>query len=231
MQQISMQAQKREQITKGKNRRLRMAGDVPAIIYGPDGECLPISVNYRDLHKNLSSSAGLNILITLDIQGANQQTVIVKNIQREPLVAGYRHVDFYRISMDKELRTFVPVVAVGIPEGVKLGGILEFILREVEVECLPALIPERIEVDAVPLQINASIHIADLKLPEGVKVLGDDKRVVLSVVPPVAEEVAAVVAEVAEPEVIEKGKKEEEGEAGAEGDAKSKAKPDAEKKG
>ncbi len=227
MQQVSLKANKREKITKGANRQLRMVGSVPAVIYGGDGGSQAISLVDRDLHNVLKSSAGLNVLINLEIgDGSSQevQSVIIKDIQKDPLKGSFVHIDFYRISMDKELKTRVRIEALGIAQGVQIGGILEYVMRDVLVQCLPSLIPDKITVDVTPLKIRDSVHIRDLKVPEGVKLLDDPDKNVISIVPPVAEEVAATTTEeITEPEVIERGKKEEEGaeETAAEGkDAK-----------
>ena len=222
MQQVTFQAKPRIQSTKGANRRTRMEGRVPAVIYGGEKQPINISVNNKDLHKILHSRAGSNVLINMEIEGGATsliETVIVKAIQREPLQPGYRHVDFYRISMDKELTTKVPVVIQGIAEGVKAGGILEFNLRVIEVQCLPINIPDQILVDVSSLQILDNIHVRNLTVLDGVKFVDEQDKVVLTIVPPAAEEVVAATTDAAEPEVIEKGKKEEEGE----GEAKDKA--------
>jgi large subunit ribosomal protein L25 len=221
MQQVSLKAKSREKITKGTNRQLRMAGEIPAVIYGGEAQPVSVSVNDRELHRILSSSAGFNVLITMEIEGGKAprtENVIVKDIQRDPVKANFIHLDFYRISMDKELTTYVPVEIKGSSIGVKAGGILEFNMREIEVECLPTLIPERFVIDVTALEIHDSVHVKDLQVPEGVKILEDAGSVVVGVVPPTKEEVVAPVAEAtaAEPEVIEKGKKEEPAEEGKE---------------
>lgn len=228
MQQVSLKANKRQKITKGANRQLRMAGSIPAIIYGGDSTPLPVSLNDREIHQILRSSAGLNVLINLEIgDGSSQevQSVIIKDIQRDPLKGSFLHIDFYRISMDKELKTHVRIEAVGVAAGVTVGGILEYVMRDVLVQCLPSLIPDKITVDVTPLKIRDSVHIRDLKVPEGVTLLDDPDKNVISIVPPVAEEVAATTTEeITEPEVIERGKKDEEGaEEGAEGKDTKKA--------
>ncbi len=220
MQQVSLKAKTRENLTKGNNRQLRMAGEVPAVIYGGEAQPLSISINDRDMHRILHSSAGLNVLISMEIEGGSSplvENVIVKDIQRDPIKASFIHLDFYRISMDKKLTTFVRIEIEGASAGVKAGGILEFNLREVEVECLPTLIPERFLINVNTLQIHDSVHVKDLPVPEGVTILEDPNNIVISIVPPTVEEAApAAEATAAEPEVIEKGKKEETAEEGKE---------------
>lgn len=220
MQQVSLKAKTRENLTKGNNRQLRMAGEVPAVIYGGEAQPLSISINDRDMHRILHSSAGLNVLISMEIEGGSSplvENVIVKDIQRDPIKASFIHLDFYRISMDKKLTTFVRIEIEGASVGVKAGGILEFNLREVEVECLPSLIPERFLINVSTLQIHDSVHVKDLPVPEGVTILEDPNNIVISIVPPTVEEAApAAEATAAEPEVIEKGKKEETAEEGKE---------------
>lgn len=212
MQQVSFKASTRDKITKGANRQLRMIGYVPAVIYGGATEPLPISVNDRELRKVLHSSAGSNVLISLDIEGGTSPTkenVIVKDIQKDPVKGSFLHIDFYRISMDKTLTTEVPVALVGNSEGVKAGGILEHGLRHVTVECLPINIPDSIKVDVTSLQMMDNVRVKDLKVDDTVKLLDDPDMIVVSVVPPASEVSANAEAApaAAEPEVIEKGKK------------------------
>jgi large subunit ribosomal protein L25 len=214
MQQETLQAQKRIKIGKGISRQLRIQKSIPGIVYGSDTEPISVQVGLKDLHRILGSSAGGNVLINLEIrngQDTAKQPVIIKDLQSDPLSREFIHIDFYRISLDKELTTHVPVITVGASIGVQEGGILEFSTREVEVKCLPTLIPDKIEVDITAMKVGDTIHISGLKVPEGVMLLEDPEGVVMTVVAPkaIVEEVVAPT-EIAEPELITKKLTEEE---------------------
>jgi large subunit ribosomal protein L25 len=215
MQQVILQAQKRTKTGKGISRQLRIQKSIPGIVYGGDTEPISVQVGLKELHHILGSSAGGNVLINLEIhngQDTNKQPVIIKDMQSDPLSREFTHVDFYRISLDKALTTHIPVVAIGISVGVQEGGILEFSAREVEVKCLPTLIPDKIEVDITAMKVGNTIHISDLKVPEGVELLEEPDGVVMTVVAPkaIVEEVVAPTTEVTEPELITKKLTEEE---------------------
>src|SRR3989441_1301743 len=214
---------------RGKNaaRRLRRRGLVPGIVYGGKGENLAVAVDPKALQRVLRSEAGRNAILKLSIADHGSSNAILKNWQVDPVKESFLHADFYRIAMDVAIRVTVPIHVVGEARGVKVdAGILELVIREIEVECLPGDIPERIAVDVADLGINQSLRVSDVPIPAKVKVLQAADQVVVHVVSvkeevaptaaaaPVAEGEAAAPA--AEPEVIKKGKKEEEGEAPAE---------------
>lgn len=202
---------------RGKNaaRRLRHAGHVPAVVYGGGAEAVAVSVNPRELAPILHSEAGHTSVLTMEIGGRSAERVMLKDWLREPVRGGVLHVDFVRVTKDTRVKVRVPIHATGEPKGVKLqGGIFEFALREVEVECLPDDIPENITVDVSELMIGQNIRVSHLPVSANVKVLSDSNRVVAHVVALKAEEEVAAVegaeAATAEPEVIRKGKAEEE---------------------
>src|SRR5947209_131603 len=208
---------------RGKNaaRRLRRRGLVPGIVYGGKGENLAVAVDPKALHKVLRSEAGRNAILKLDIAGHGATNAILKGWQVDPIRESFLHADFYRIAMDVAIRVTVPIHVVGEARGVKVdGGILELILRAISVECLPGDIPERIDVDVSDLGINQSLRVSDVLIPAKVKVLETADQVVVHVVSVKEEEAPAVAAApvvegevaapAAEPEVIKKGKKEEE---------------------
>ena len=214
MQQVALQAHKRTKTGKGISRQLRVQNSIPGVVYGSGEEPLSIQVGLRDLHRVLSSSAGENVLINLEINHGSEpirQPVIIKDLQTDPLSREFIHVDFYRISLDRELTTHVPIFALGIPVGVQDGGILEYSIREIEVRCLPTVIPDKLEVDVTALKIGKTIHISDLQVPQGVTLVAAPDGVVMTVVAPkaVVEEVV-VPTEVTEPELIAKKLTEEE---------------------
>src|SRR6266436_351576 len=210
---------------RGKNaaRRLRRRGLVPGIVYGGKGENLAVAVDPKALQRVLRSEAGRNAILKLDIAGGVPTNAILKSWQVDPVKENFLHADFYRIAMDVAIRVTVPVAVKGEARGVKVdAGILELILREIAVECLPGDIPERIEVDVSDLGINDAIRVSGLEVSSKVKVLAAPDQVIVHVVSvkeeeapapaavaPVAEGEAAATPG-AEPEVIKKGKKEEE---------------------
>jgi large subunit ribosomal protein L25 len=207
--------------TSGKNeaRRTRRQGMVPGVLYGGDrGRATPIAVNPRALLRILHSESGQNTLISLKLAGSSDTRVLVKDFQLDPITHELLHADFYRIAMDKVLQVTIPVTVRGEPKGVKQqGGVLEFIRREIEIECLPADIPEHIEVDVSELMLHQGIRVRELPIDPKWKPLTEGDAMLLHVIMPKAEEApapaeaaAAATATPAEPEVIKKGKKEEE---------------------
>ena len=218
---FNVEAEARETFGKNAARRLRHSGRVPAVVYGGGGPSVSLTVDPKAIVRILRSEAGHNAIFTLQIPDKAPARVMLRDWQWEPLRGDLMHVDMVRIARDEKLRVRVPVRITGEPQGVKIqGGVLEFILREVEVECLRADIPEHITVDVTDLVIGRQLRVADLPVAASVKVLAEPGRVVAHVVAPKAE--AAPVAEVvevaptpAEPELIRKRKAEEE-EEGAE---------------
>ncbi len=222
MAEIVVSAKSRTDRGKNAARRLRQSGMVPAVVYGGKGDNLAVSVDPKALQKVLRSEAGRNTILKLDIAGHGASNAILKSWQVDPVKETFLHADFYRIAMDVAIRVTVPIHTVGEARGVKVdGGILELILRAIQVECLPGDIPERIDVDVSDLGINQSLRVSDVNVPSKVRVLEAPDQVVVHVVA-VKEEVAPTAAAAAptaegeaaapaaEPEVIKKGKKEEE---------------------
>jgi large subunit ribosomal protein L25 len=219
---IVVSAQSRSSRGKNEARRLRARGMIPAVVYGGKSDAVAVSVDPKTLLKVLRSEAGRNTILSLDLGDGGKTSAILKNWQVDPINEKFIHADFYRIAMDVALKVKVPIQAVGEARGVKVdAGILEIIMREVEVECLPGDIPERIEVDVTDLGIHGAIRVSELKISDKVKILDEADQIVLHVVS-VKEEVApaaaatpaegeaAAPAAPAEPEVMKKGKKEEE---------------------
>jgi len=239
MEEIELQAEKRNVGARSVVKAIRRQGRVPGVAYG-DGEPTALSVDERTLMAILKSERGRNALINLKIDGA-AHPVLLKEIQRHPITRIVRHVDFHRISLKKRIETAVPIHVQGEAPGVKVGGgILEHVVRDVRVRCLPAEIPAALNVDVSNLQINQSIKGKDLVAPQGVELLLDAELVIVNIVAPTElEEVAPAAAAVgavpatAEPEVIKKGKTDEaaEGAAAPAGDKKAAApaKPEAKK--
>jgi large subunit ribosomal protein L25 len=177
-------AEVRDATGKGVARRLRAAGRIPAVVYGKGAESKAISIDPSALQRVLQSSgAGINTLIELSLDGTTR-TVLVKELQRDPVRGRPLHTDFYLVELDKTVEVSVPIHLVGKAPGVELGGILDHPLREIELECLPRAIPERVDVDVSALGIGDSIHVRDLELPEGASVRTDGNLAVASVIAP-----------------------------------------------
>jgi large subunit ribosomal protein L25 len=216
----TLQAEKREGRGKNEARRLRATGRIPAVVYGTEkGKATEISVDPKMLLRILHSEAGVNSLIGLQLDGTDTR-VLVKEYQLDPIGHKLLHADFYQVAMDKKLTVTVPIVMKGEAKGVKQqGGIVDFVHREIEIECLPGDIPENITVDISELMLNQGIRVRDLAT-EGAKwtPVSEPDMMVVHVVAlkaeaePVAADVAAVPAATAEPEVIKKGKVEKEDE-------------------
>jgi large subunit ribosomal protein L25 len=218
MPEIVVTAESRTENGKNANRRLRIKGLIPGVVYGSKKESLAVAVSPKDIGTVLKSASGENTLFDLDLKGSRRK-VILKEFQREPLKGRLLHVDFYEVALDKVIEVKVHIEIVGVPVGVKTqGGILDFVTRELEIECLPTEIPDKIEVDVTALELGKHLRVSDLQIPGKVTVLTDPGVVVVHVVAPRAEEVVAPVEAVAgadaagEPEVIKKGKGEGEGE-------------------
>ncbi len=214
MQVPTIAAEPREDFGKNCSRRLRRSGHIPAVVYGGGGPAIPITVDPRRLSPIVHSEAGHTVILNLEVRGRAPARVMLKDWQLEPIHGELLHVDLVRIAKDAKLKLKVPIHVTGQPKGVKVqGGIFEFVLRELEVECLPDDIPEHVTVDVTELLIGRHLRVSDLPIGAKVKVLTDPARVVAHVVAPRADEKPVeVVAEVApaEPEVIRKGKAEEE---------------------
>jgi large subunit ribosomal protein L25 len=208
--------------TTGKNeaRRLRASGKLPAVVYGAQkaGDAVapvPVTVDPKGLIRIMRSESGVNTLIGMSIDGGGEQTVLVKDYLVDPVTNTMLHADFYRINMDRRLTVTVPVVLKGEAKGVKVqGGMVDFLQREIEVECLPAEIPDHIEVDISDLALGQAVHLRDVAVDVKWVPLDDlDLMLVHIVAPRVVEEATVEEAPAAavEPEVAKKGKPEKEG--------------------
>jgi len=234
---ITVTAEVRTSRGKNEARRTRRAGQIPAVIYGAYKDAVSVSVNPREILKIVHSSTGYNTIFNLAIQGGETTPVMLVDQQVDPLKGNLLHADLKRIDLTKRIRISVPVHTVGEPAGVKLqGGLLEVITRAIEIECLPDEIPEGFSVDVSELMIGQSKRASDVALAPSMKLVSAADTVIAHAVAlraeaePVAEAapVAEAGAEPAEPEVIKKGKKEEE--AAAEEKDKDKEKEKGKKK-
>ena len=224
---VSLSANSREGKGKGAARTLRSQGQVPAVIYGHGRDPQPLALNARDLDKLLSHIQAESTVIEVTVGGHTAKTLI-REIQRHPIKRQILHVDFQALVAGEKVVVSIPIVLQGIPEGVRLeGGVLDQTLREIEIEVDPSNIPDHIEYDVTNMVIGDSVHVSDLKVPEGVEVQDDPEtsvavlaapRAVIEETPVVAEAVEGEEGAVAEPEVIGRGKEDDE----EEGDEPSK---------
>jgi large subunit ribosomal protein L25 len=231
---VAIEATTRQPRGKGAARQTRFAKKVPAVVYGHGRASQPLTVDALALEKALIGVDPESTLIELTVDGKKSRALI-REIQRHALRPDIIHVDFYEIKADEKVTLKVPVHLVGTPDGVRnAGGVLDQVIREVEIEVLPEHIPDRVELDVSALLIGHSKHVSDLSIANAVILTGADLTIA-TVVPPRAEEVVAPTAEagaeVAEPELIRKVREEEgeEGEAAPPAEAKAEAKPKAEK--
>jgi large subunit ribosomal protein L25 len=214
----TLEAVKREGRGKNEANRLRMAGQIPAVVYGtpktgkaPEG--VSVSVDPKTLLRILHSESGANTLISLKL-GGGESRVMVKEYQLDPVTHQLLHADFYQLAMDRAITVTVPVVVSGESRGVKLqGGLLDFVTREIQVLCLPTDIPESIAVDVTELALNQSIRVRELPQDAKWKAVTDGETMLVHIVLPKAEESATAAVEgaavAAEPEVAKKGKTDE----------------------
>ena len=218
---VSLSANSRDTKGKGAARTLRSQGQIPAVIYGHGRDPQPLVLNARDLDKLLSHIQAESTVIEVTVGGHTAKTLI-REIQRHPIKRQILHVDFQALVAGEKVIVSIPIVLVGIPEGVRLeGGVLEQPLREIEIEVDPSNIPDHVEYDVTNMVIGDSVHISDLKVPEGVEVQDDPEtsvavlaapRAVIEETPVAAEAVEGEPGAVAEPEVIGRGKEDEEDE-------------------
>jgi len=218
MEKIFLDVENREECGKGGVKRLKKSGVVPAVVYKHGNKTVSIKFSKKALIKILHTKAGENVIITLKIakgkdgKKATEKTVMIQEIQTDPVKDEVIHVDFHEISLTEKIKVKVPVHDKGEAIGVKRDeGVLEHILWELEVECLPTQIPERIEVDVTNLEIGKDIFVKDIPVPEDVKILTDPEAMVVSVKAPKEEiPVEEAAEEIEEPEVIREKKPEAE---------------------
>jgi large subunit ribosomal protein L25 len=207
----TLEATTRESRGKNEARRLRVAGRIPAVLYGGAGGAVPLSVDPKALSRILHSGSGVNSIISLDVQGQGVTQVLVKEFLLEPIKHSMLHADFYRLQMDKAITVTVSIVLKGEPKGVKLqGGVVDFPGREVEVECLPGDIPENLTIDVSELMIGQGVRLKDLSAGAKWTAVSDPDTLIVHVIAAKVEEAAPeAAAAAAEPEVAKKGKGDE----------------------
>ncbi len=222
MQQAKLEVQQRNAFGKQNARAIRRAGDVPAIVYGRKQDTVPLKINER-IFKQFLRTYGENVIINMEVSEGTSEPVIIKEIQRDPVEKQtLLHADFIRISLDEPVTSSVPIVLVGTPAGVQQGGVVEFPLRTLTLNCLPASMPNEINVDVANMEIGDIVYVQDIDLDDEVEVLDELQRIIVSISQP-----RVIVEEVEE---VEEG---EEGEEGAaeegtteEEDAEERAEPE-----
>ena len=217
MEEPKLRAKIRDKMGKGYARKLRKRGSLPAILYGRHlRESIPLEIEMEELRQFLSlHPAAREKVFTLNLidEKANEKReVIIKSFQRDPVKRELQHIDFYEITRGEKITTIVPLSFVGKAQGVKKGGIVEYLQREVEIECFPRDIPTTIEVDLTPLDIGDSLSVKDLKVPSKVKILTYPEERIVSIVPPARREEVEEEVKAAPEEVEVVGKKEKEAE-------------------
>ncbi len=220
MSEATIEVRAREETGKGANRRLRREGWIPAVVYGGGKDSVAIKVERKSFLDLLRSTGSENAVFLLELAGTGKQRhTMIREIDSDPITRRVKHVDFLRVLMDETVRVNVQVDLIGLPEGVKNhGGVLDFITREVSIECLPGLIPQHLELDVSALEIGDHLEAGDLELPKGVELLEEVERVILSIAAPRVEEEEEEEEELllempsAEPEVIGRGTDEDESE-------------------
>jgi len=220
---IALSGKRREGLGKGSARKARRSGEIPGVLYGHGEKPVAVSIGARAFQVALHTHKGGNPIVNLAV-GGSEFTALIRDAQYDPVSHQVIHLDFQHISLTEKIEVRVPLNFTGLAVGVKDGGgILEAILRDVEVRCLPTAIPAGIDVNVEALNIGDSIHVRDLSIPD-VEILNDPDATLVTVVPPTvieekpAEAVEGAEPTAAEPEVIAKGKKDEEGAAEGEGD-------------
>ncbi len=213
MERITINVEKREETGKGAARSLRRQNMIPAILYRGGGS-IPIKLPKKEITQFINTTSGEQVMINLKFKDGENKLALMKEFQVDPTKRELIHADFFEVSLTEKVKVSVHVSIVGEPIGVKRDkGILQNLLREIEIECLPDKIPGHIKIDVSGLEIGQSFHVSDLKLAEDIKILTDPDEVIANIIAPAVEEAAPVevaAPEVTEPEVIKKGKKEEE---------------------
>jgi large subunit ribosomal protein L25 len=206
---MTIEVQPRQETGKNANRRARAAGKIPAVVYGGGKESVAIEVHRKTLLDMMKGHSGENPIFLLKL-GDKERHAMIRNMEVDPVSRQVTHIDFQRVLMDQKVRVAVPVELVGTAVGVKTeGGMLDFVTREIHVECLPGDIPKHVEADITDVHVGQHIEAKDLPLPEGVILLDDPDKVIISLSHSRLETEAEAAADRAEPEVIKKTKAEE----------------------
>jgi large subunit ribosomal protein L25 len=222
MQQAKLDVQQRSSFGKKNARAIRRAGDVPAVLYGRKQDAVALQINER-VFKQFLRTYGENVIINMEITEGNSEPAIIKEIQRDPVEKRVLlHADFIRISLDEPVTSAVPIILVGTPAGIQEGGVIEFSLRALTLNCLPELMPNEIAVDVTNLEIGDIIYVQAVEVADEVEILDEPQRMIVSVSQPRVQ-----VEEVVEPEEGEEGEEGEDVEGAAEdGAAEERTEPE-----
>ena len=192
MKNVTIDIQTRTKAGKGVARKLRHAGQIPGVLYGPKAETISLSVNTHEFNKLLDSAGGEPLLFTLNLKSngdSSSHTALIKDLQLHPVEDKIRHIDFYEVLMDEEVQIEVPISAVGKSKGVETEmGVLEIIQRTLKISCLPMAIPRDIQINVSDLGLGDTIHVSDVVAPEGIRLLDDPDTTLMTVVASRAEE-------------------------------------------
>ncbi len=192
MEEITLGVETRDERGKGASRRMRRTGKVPGIFYGPKSTAMPIAVDRKDFAAHVANLEGSHLIrFESSVPDLQKRVALVREVQHHPVNGGILHVDFYEVDLTQRLQVTVPLHFVGKAKGIADGGILQPILREMSVECLPADIPQYIEVDVTALAIHDAVHLADVPMPPNVTAVVETNEAVVTVLPPTVEEVKA----------------------------------------
>ena len=196
--QLKLSATPRTATGKGVARRLRGKEMLPAVVYGHNTPSIPLTIELKQLQDLMRRGKSERKLFLLSIEGNGEpaeKTVMIKDIQLDPVQRNYLHIDFFEVSMDEEVTLSIPIRLIGIPAGVEIGGVLQQVRRELSIKCLPSQIPDSLEADVGSLNIGDSIHLKDMQLPSGIKVSDDlDITIATVLAPTVEKEVAKEAA-------------------------------------
>jgi len=214
MERYGLKAEIREETGKGVARQLRRDGLLPGVVYGRNREPQPLVINPDDLKQRM----GGNVIFDLELDG-DKETVMIKEVQRDPISGEFLHIDFLHITMDEKITVSIPINLTGDAAGVKEGGVLQQLLREISIQCLPLDIPEELTLDISNLELGSSLLVSDIEVPENIEIVTPLEEVVVTIVVPtemVEEEEEEAEEEFMEPEVIGEGAETEEAEEEAE---------------
>lgn len=211
METLQLAAKKRDLTGKKGAKASRRREAIPAILYGHGMKPLAVEVGYREFKTALHTKAGENVLINLNVEGVKlkESTCLIKDIQHNPVTEHIDHIDFTVVSLTEKITVKVHITTIHADEaaGIKEGGILDIVHHEIEIECLPTQIPDKVEINVKDMKINDAVHAKDLKLAAGIVVKLPADEVIVAIHPPAKEEAVSAEAEATQPEVIEKGKK------------------------
>jgi len=213
MKTIELNVERRTTTGKGEARRTRAEGRIPAVVYGAGKPTVTVQVERKELTNAFRGGARENAIFMLKLAGSDQtRHAMIRELSRDPVSREPLHIDFVRVMMDAKIKVRVAIEVVGVAKGVREeGGILDFVTREVEIECLPGDIPEHLPLDVTELAIGDALRIGSLKAPAGIEIVDDPEKVLVHVTHPMKEEepvaaTAEAAAEPTEPEVLKKGK-------------------------